>query len=102
TWRPMFSDTLIGIVPGTGDTAKRYLGRLRDGYAVDTLNVVLFGDNRPGWRASKLAQQFQDFQNTFSGRPGALWRGVGSVPVMLGKGMYPDLALLRDIPDRMR
>jgi len=100
--RAMFGDTLIGLAANTGDSTRRYLGRLRDGYAVDTLNVVLFGDNRPGWRASRLAPEFQDLQNTFSGHPGALLRGLGSVPMMLGKGLYPDLALIRDIPDRVR
>ena len=45
--RAMFADTLIGFQPGTADSAKRYLGRLRHGYTADTLNVVLLGDNRP-------------------------------------------------------
>src|SRR5207249_4025848 len=39
--RPLFGDTLVGLVPGTGDTTRRYLGRLRDGYTADTLNVFL-------------------------------------------------------------
>jgi len=102
TLKAMFGDTLIGLAANTGDSTRRYLGRLRDGYAVDTLNVILFGDNRPGWRASRLAREFQDMQRTFSGRPGALLRGVGAVPVMLGKGLFPDLALVRDVPDRIR
>src|SRR6185436_6249651 len=38
---PLFGpDTLIGFRPGTGDSARRYLGRLRDGYTADTLNVI--------------------------------------------------------------
>src|SRR5262245_3110859 len=47
---PMFGpDTLIGFQPGTGDSTRRYLGRLLDGYTADTLNVILMGDNRPGY-----------------------------------------------------
>ncbi|TPW04425.1 MAG: hypothetical protein FD129_2906, partial [bacterium] len=29
SWNPLFGDTLIGLVPGTADTATRFLGRLR-------------------------------------------------------------------------
>src|SRR5258706_5685069 len=43
-------DTLIGFQPGTGDSSRRYLGRLRNGYTADTLNIILIGDNRPGFR----------------------------------------------------
>src|SRR5436309_4905466 len=41
-WHPLFGgDTLIGLKPGTGDSTRRYLGRLLDGYTADTLNIVL-------------------------------------------------------------
>jgi hypothetical protein len=43
-------DTIIGFQPGTGDSSRRYLGRLRGGYTADTLNIILVGDNRPGFR----------------------------------------------------
>jgi len=46
-WSPLFGDTAIGFVPNTADTTRRYLGRLRTGFTADTLNVLLFGDNRP-------------------------------------------------------
>src|SRR5262245_18560703 len=69
TWRPMFSDTLIGLVPGTGDSSRRYLGRLREGYAADTLNVIMFGDNRPGWRAARLQKEYATMHKMWSGRP---------------------------------
>src|SRR5262245_31526996 len=45
--RALFADTTVGFVMGTGDSTRRYLGRLRDGYTFDTLNVILLGDNRP-------------------------------------------------------
>jgi hypothetical protein len=34
---------------GHGDLALRFLGRLRDGFTADTLNIILLGDNRPGF-----------------------------------------------------
>src|SRR5881398_1712619 len=55
---PMFGDTLIGFVPGTGDSARRFLGVLRNGFTSDTLNIMVFGDNRPGYRTSRLAPDF--------------------------------------------
>ena len=50
----MFADTLLGFKPGTEDTSKRYLGMLRHGYVADTLNVILMGDNRPAYRATRV------------------------------------------------
>ena len=92
TWRPMFGDTLIGLVPGTGDSTRRYLGRLRDGYAADTINVMLFGDNRPGWRSARLQTEYaavhkmfvspRDFFNGLVAHPGGARQGpvAGSRP----------------------
>ena len=58
--RPLFGDTLIGLAPGTADSSIRFLGRLRDGYTADTLNIILCGDNRPGYRLSRLASGAPD------------------------------------------
>lgn len=96
TWHPIFNDTVIGLVPGTGDSTKRYLGRLRDGYTADTLNLILFGDNRPGWRATRLQPEYAKLQQAASLNPLKILQGVVMVPVMLVKGLYPDLALVRD------
>lgn len=102
TWRPMFSDTLIGLVPATGDTAKRYLGRLRDGYAADTLNVIMFGDNRPGWRSTRLQPEYATISRMFSLNPVKVVKGLVTIPILLVKGLFPDLAILRDIPGKLR
>lgn len=102
TWRPMFSDTLIGLVPGTSDSTHRYLGRLRDGYTADTLNLFVFGDNRPGWRAVRLAPEWATIQQMFSPNPVKIVRGLITIPWAIVKGLVPDLALLRDIPDKIR
>jgi hypothetical protein len=102
TWRPMFSDTLVGLVPGTGDSTIRYLGRLRGGYTADTLNVIVFGDNRPGWRATRLQPEYAKLRKTFSWNPVNIVTGLIQIPIMLVKGLYPDLALVRDIPDKVR
>jgi hypothetical protein len=48
SWRPLFgADSLAWLQAGTADSSTRYLGRLRDGYTADTLNIILCGDNRP-------------------------------------------------------
>lgn len=100
--RPMFSDTLIGLVPGTGDSTRRYLGRLRDGFTADTLNIILLGDNRPGNRTTRLAPEYLKLQQMFSLNPARIATGLITIPVILVKGLYPDLALIRDIPGRIR
>lgn len=102
TWRPMFSDTLIGLVPGTGDSSRRYLGRLRDGYTADTLNVIIFGDNRPGWRATRLQPEYTTIHRMISANPVNIARGLVTIPIALVKGLVPDLALIRDVPDKLR
>jgi hypothetical protein len=102
SYRPLFGDTLIGLKPGTGDSSRRYLGRLRDGYTVDTLNIMLFGDNRPGWRAARLAPEYATIQRMFSLNPLNIARGLVTIPWAIAKGLWPDLALLRDLPDKFR
>jgi len=101
-WRSLLADTLIGLVPGTADSSRRYLGRLRDGYTSDTLNLILFGDNRPGWRAARLAPEYATIKRMVSPNPINILHGLITIPWALGKGLWPDLALLRDIPDKLR
>jgi hypothetical protein len=101
-WSPLFGDTLVGLVPGTADTTRRFLGRLRTGYTADTLNVFLLGDNRPGWRVTRLAPDFAVIQGMFSPNPIKILKGLLFIPVLIVKGLYPDLAILRDIPGRLR
>jgi hypothetical protein len=98
---PMFGDTTIGLVPGTADSARRYLGRLRTGYTFDTLNVFLLGDNRPGNRSSRLGPEFITLQQGLSLNPLKILKGLVIIPVILVKGLIPDLALVRDIPGRV-
>ena len=96
--RPLFGDTLIGLVPGTADSTRRFLGRLRDGYTADTLNIILCGDNRPGYRTSRLNPEFQTIRQGLSLNPLKFFRGLITIPWMIAKGLYPDLALIREIP----
>jgi len=96
--RPLFGDTLIGLLPGTADSTLRYLGRLRDGYTADTLNIILCGDNRPGYRLSRLKPQLVTIRQGFSLNPVKLLYGLITIPYAIGKGLYPDLALIREIP----
>jgi len=95
---PLFGDTLIGLLPGTADSTLRYLGRLRDGYTADTLNIILCGDNRPGYRLSRLHPQLVTIRQGLSLNPIKLLHGLITIPYAIAKGLYPDLALIREIP----
>jgi hypothetical protein len=95
---PLFGDTLIGLVPGTADSSRRYLGRLRDGYTADTLNIIVCGDNRPGFRLTRLGPELLRIRQGVSLNPIKIVRGVVNIPWAIVKGLYPDLALIRETP----
>jgi len=100
---PLFGpDTLIGFVPGTGDSARRYLGRLRDGYTADTLNLILLGDNRPGFRMTRLHNEVAVIGKGLSPNPVNIGKALITIPYAFVKGMFPDLGLIRDIPMMIR
>ena len=96
------ADTVIGFAPGTGDSSRRYLGRLRDGYTADTLNLILLGDNRPGYRMTRLHDQMAVIQKGLSPNPIRIGKALITIPYALVKGLFPDLGLLRDIPMAVR
>jgi hypothetical protein len=98
----LFGDTAIGFQPGSADTSRRYLGRLRNGYTADTLNVLLMGDNRPAYRVSRLKPQLRRIRGIFSWNPINWVRGLANIPILLVRGTVPDLALWRDLPDLVR
>lgn len=100
--RPLIRSSPMGLQPGTGDSTRRFLGRLRAGYTSDTLNVMIFGDNRPGWRSARLAPEFATIQRMMSPNPLDILRGLVTIPWAIAKGLWPDLALLRDAPDKLR
>jgi calcineurin-like phosphoesterase family protein len=91
-------DTLIGFQPGTGDSSRRFLGRLRRGYTADTLNILLVGDNRPGFRTTRLNNELVIIRNGLSPNPVKIGRALITIPYALVKGLVPDLALVRDVP----
>jgi hypothetical protein len=95
---PLFGDTLIGLVPGTADSSTRFLGRLRDGYTADTLNFFMIGDNRPGFRLSRLKPQLERIRQGLSLNPVKLVRGLVNIPWAIVNGLYPDFALIRETP----
>jgi hypothetical protein len=95
-------DTIIGFAPGTGDSARRYLGRLRDGYTTDTLNLILLGDNRPGYRMTRLNNQMAVIRKGLSPNPINVGKALITIPYAFAKGMFPDLGLLRDVPMLVR
>lgn len=95
---PLFGDTLIGLMPGTADSSTRFLGRLRDGYTADTLNIFLCGDNRPGYRLTRIGPQLRTLQQGMSLNPINILRGLAIIPWVLAKGLYPDFALIREVP----
>jgi len=96
--RPLFGDTLIGLMPGTADSTHRFLGRLRDGFTADTLNIILCGDNRPGYRLARLAPQFLAIRQGLSPNPLKILKGLVNIPILLVHGLVPDLALVREFP----
>lgn len=98
-WVPLFGDTAIGFVTGTGDSTSRYLGALRQGFTADTLNIILMGDNRPAFRSARLKPEAVKVKNMLSWNPIDFLDGVIHIPILLVKGLFPDLALIRDIPD---
>jgi hypothetical protein len=91
-------DTVIGFQPGTGDSSHRFLGRLRDGYTTDTLNIILVGDNRPGFRMTRLNPEMITIRQGLSPNPVKIVKALVTIPYAFLKGMFPDLGLLRDIP----
>lgn len=100
--RPLFGDTLVGLRPGTGDSSIRFLGRLRDGFTADTLEIFLMGDNRPGYRYTRMANEYTAFTHMFSLDPRRIGAGLVAIPAMVWKSFWPDLGLLRDVPARLR
>jgi len=95
-------DTLVGFEPGTADSTRRYLGRLWTGFASDTMEIILCGDNRPAYRSARLKVDFARMRGIFSLNPARIARGLAAVPVVVFKGFYPDLAFFRDIPAFIR
>jgi calcineurin-like phosphoesterase family protein len=101
--RALFAnDSLIGFVPQTGDSTRRYLGRLNRGFTADTLNLILCGDNRPAYRTTRLRPEYQRVKHMFSLNPVKIASGLLALPVILVKGMIPDLGLVRDVVPAMR
>lgn len=96
--RAMFADTLLGFRPGTADSARRYLGRLRRGFVADTLDFILTGDNRPAYRSTRLRKEMVAIRGMLSLNPVRWLKGLVNIPLFLIKGLVPDLAILRDIP----
>jgi hypothetical protein len=101
-WVPLFGDTSRGFVPGTGDSTRRFLGSLRQGFTADTLNIILMGDNRPAFRSTRLKPDLVKVQGMISWNPINFLDGLIHIPVALVKGLIPDAALIRDIPDLVK
>ena len=100
--RAMFADTLLGFRPNTGDSAKRYLGRMRHGFVADTLEFILIGDNRPAYRSTRLRPELTRMREMVSLNPVNWIKGLITIPIFLVKGLIPDLAIPRDIPQLIR
>ncbi|MEO6463522.1 MAG: metallophosphoesterase, partial [Candidatus Eisenbacteria bacterium] len=96
--RAMFADTLLGFQPGTADSARRFLGRLRQGFTADTLSVVVMGDNRPSYRSTRLRNHLIAMRGILSLNPVRIAKGLINLPLLLVKGTIPDLAIWRDLP----
>jgi len=71
---------------------------LRNGYTADTLNIILIGDNRPGFRMTRLNSQMAVIRAGLSPNPVKIGKALITIPYALVKGLFPDLGLIRDIP----
>ena len=100
--RAMFADTLLGFRPGTADSSRRYLGRLRRGFVADTLDFILMGDNRPAYRTTRLRPELTNILGMLSLNPVKWLKGLVNIPIFLIKGTFPDFAIIRDIPPLLR
>lgn len=97
--RALFAgDSLVGLIPGTADSSRRYLGRMYQGFTADTMHIMLLGDNRPAYRTARLRPEFIRIKEMVSLNPLKWLRGLVTIPVVLVKGLYPDFALIRDVP----
>ena len=76
----------------------RFLGRLRDGHTADILNILLCGNNRPGYRLARPGPELLTIRDGLSLNPIKFLRGVIMIPWAMAKGLYADLALIREIP----
>lgn len=94
----LFGDTLIGFKAGSGDSTKRYLGRLRTGFTADTLNLFILGDNRPSYRLTPLRDHMVAMKQMLSPNPVRWLKGLVHIPLFLFRATFPDLKLIRDIP----
>ena len=69
---------------------------------MDTLNIVLLGDNRPDFRSSRLKPELITIEQGLSLNPVRIGKALITIPWAFVKGMVPDLALVRDIPAKLR
>jgi predicted MPP superfamily phosphohydrolase len=100
--RAMFADTLLGFRPGTADSSRRYLGRLRRGFVADTLDFILMGDNRPAYRTTRLRNELTAMRGILSLNPVKILKGIVNIPLFIIKGTFPDFAIIRDIPPLLK
>ena len=97
----LFASPDVGFRAGTADPTRRLLGRLQRGYAADTLNVIIMGDNRPAFRSVTLKPNLKRIEKIASLNPLDWALGLVNVPILLFRGTIPDLKLWRDIPDML-
>ena len=101
--RPLFGgNERAEFVPGTADTSIRFLGRMRDGFTADTLNIFLCGDNRPGFRLTRLKPELLTIRAGLSWNPINILAAVATIPYAIGKGIYPDFALFTEVPSLIK
>src|SRR5206468_6920633 len=66
------------------------------------LNLILCGDNRPAYRSARLKSELANILAIKSLNPIKVVKGLLTIPWVVVRGMYPDFALIRDIPAGIR
>jgi hypothetical protein len=79
------------------DRARHHLGRLAMPAGSESLVVVLYGDNRPGFRMETHATELAAARGLFSKDPGKWPRGLLFLPIVLIEAIVPTLDGPRDL-----
>lgn len=80
----------------------RRSGRLERPAVADSTVVVLYGDNRPGWRTQSRHVEFGTLRGIKQGGFGPVLGGIAMFPVWLVETIVPTLDGPRDLVDKLR
>lgn len=80
----------------------RTTGRLEGAGGADSTIVILYGDNRPGWRMQSRHVEFGVLRGLRVGGAGGILKAIAMIPAVLVESIVPALDGPRDLVDKMR